>query len=423
MLHPYNYPIGNGNNVINTAYKEITAIEADCTISNSSVDGVKELIKDNKINFQADNGCISGLNGWNNLFNSNLGSLEVTDLGSDKYTIRYTISGESISISPNSDYSVQFQIQDNSIKVTELRIFGEAGEGSGSGGSGKNIQDILCQNISNKNETISLTFYYATGNSETIDTTFNADDRINTGSLNKSNVVGVKIVGKDGLSFQATVRESDSVPAFGGWWEDVSGTTPKTFGECNDSVSEPTQPSTDPSEEEPESDLLDLVIADDGTIKIPNQKPGTNISIIAEKIWADDTGFESLRPEEISVTLKRKLPDGSGDNSFDEHTATLNAANQWKATWSGLPRLVDENGGDVESNQYKYYVDEINAPTNYRVEYSENNEGLSANGTITITNTLKTKKNLPMFPARLWFLNHLIIREHLKSSLKTRIIR
>lgn len=158
------------------------------------------------------------------------------------------------------------------------------------------------------------------------------------------------------------------------------------------STPEPTtQPSTDPSEEEPESDLLDLVIADDGTIKIPNQKPGTNISIIAEKIWADDTGFESLRPEEISVTLKRKLPGGSGDNSFDEHTATLNAANQWKATWSGLPRLVDENGGDVESNQYKYYVDEINAPTNYRVEYSENNEGLSANGTITITNTLKTK--------------------------------
>ena len=60
IVHPYNYPIGNGNNVINTAYKEITAIEADCTISNSSVDGVKELIKDNKINFQADNGCISG---------------------------------------------------------------------------------------------------------------------------------------------------------------------------------------------------------------------------------------------------------------------------------------------------------------------------------------------------------------------------
>lgn len=157
------------------------------------------------------------------------------------------------------------------------------------------------------------------------------------------------------------------------------------------STPEPTEPPSQPPTEEPESDLLDLVIADDGTIKIPNQKPGTNISIIAEKIWADDTGFESLRPEEISVTLKRKLPDGSGDNSFDEHTATLNAANQWKATWSGLPRLVDENGEDVESNQYKYYVDEINAPTNYRVEYSENNEGLSANGTITITNTLKTK--------------------------------
>lgn len=227
-------------------------------------------------------------------------------------------------------------------------------------GNSTNVQDIILQNANNsfKNTKFNITFTYSDGTSQTkTDVGVSDGSRLDISGLTNQNVTGVKI-------------------------EAIVATAPEPTTEA------PTAP---PSSED-ETELLNLEIADDGTIKIPNQKSGTNISIIAEKVWANDTGFESLRPEEISVTLKRKLPDGSGDNSFDEHTATLNAANQWKATWSGLPRLVDENGEDVESNQYKYYVEEIDAPANYDVSYSENNEsGLSATGTITITNTLKTK--------------------------------
>lgn len=227
-------------------------------------------------------------------------------------------------------------------------------------GNSTNVQDIILQNANNsfKNTKFNITFTYSDGTSQTkTDVGVSDGSRLDISGLTNQNVTGVKI-------------------------EAIVATAPEPTTEA------PTAPPS--SEDEPE--LLDLEIADDGTIKIPNQKLGMKkITITAQKVWEDDTGFESLRPKEITVTLKRKLPDGTVDSAFGQ-PIKLNDANKWKAAIPGLDILVDENGTNDASNQYKYYVEENSVPENYEVRYSENNtSGLSASGTIEVINKLNTK--------------------------------
>lgn len=268
--------------------------------------------------------------------------------------------------------------------------------GSSSSNSGKKIQDIVCSEISDMNAIVDVTFYYAEGEPKTINTNFYStqwDKGINIDSLSKENVVGVKIVGKDNLDFKVTVRENNSTPAFGNWDEIVSGTTPKTFGNCNDVTSTPApEPNPDPIDPEEKEDLAVRVSGD--IIKIPNKKSGDEITITVEKKWVNDDGFESLRPESIEVQLKRKKSNGSEDDEFNKDTtykATLDNDHEWKNSWSGLDRL--ETSGDEDSS-YIYYVEEIGAIENYTVSYDNNGDGkndtLTSGGTLKITNTLNT---------------------------------
>lgn len=289
----------------------------------------------------------------------------------------------------------KFKLQNNSydigLDIKEVRIYGEEGESSGGGGNNTppsaeitirktdsecafgnwwenfsnpheksgastHIQDIIFQNANDsfKNAKFDITFTYSDGTTNKRSNAIVNGDRIDINGLNQDNVTGVKI---EIVTSQETTSSSES-------------DTPETTTTAD-------------------NELLDLELDEEnGVIKIPNQKPGTNIKITAQKEWANDTGFESLRPESISVTLKRKLPNGTVDNSFND-AKTLTSPD-WKAEWS-VPRLVDENGADAESNQYKYYVEEnVTSNSYYDVSYSDNNEpGLSTAGTITITNTLQ----------------------------------
>lgn len=413
VIHPYNYPIGNGNNNITTAYKDITAIEAICKISNSSVDGVKSLISDKKINLQADNNCISGLGGWDPLFNSNLGTLEVTSLGNDEYLISFKIKdGNTISITPTSnDWSVQFQIQDNSVQVTELRIYGEAGEGSGSGGSDNtpasaeitirqedsnsalmngnwwekfdtsqstvfertgeavHIQDIIFQNANNsfKNTKFNITFTYSDGttqqkqNASIVNT-----DRIDIGGLSQDNVTGVKIEAIIEQPAQTTTSDTSS-------------------GDSTETTTTPV--------------ALNVTVEGD-MIKIPNNTQGDKTTISVEKKWADSVKkFPELKPASIQVKLNRYKDDGTTlDNpTTDFEVKTLNEANGWKASWTDLDSKYTDSDGTEK--YYKYMVVEETNLQNYEnPTYLPN--APTASGTIEITNTPET---IEITAEKIWF--------------------
>lgn len=305
----------------------------------------------------------------------------------------------------------KFKLQNNSygdgLEVKEVRIYGEAGSSSGSGGSTPtpyNIKNIMFNANGSLPNIEQVTFYYSDKDPQSISNVSISDSGewdhyFDLSGLNMQNVIGIKIkTGNTGDDWKKIIiRDTNDSLILGTTWDDnnaikLSKNEEKLLG--FDKMPEPTSPQPDdPPAGDTEGELLDLSVGEDGVIKIPNQKPGVNISIEVEKVWAGDEGFESLRPENISVTLKRKLPNGTEDASFNDasYTAELSSTNNWKKTWSNLPRLANENGEDAEANWYKYYVVENIECANYKVAYSENNStGLSTGGKITITNTLET---------------------------------
>lgn len=393
IVHPYNYPISSGNNNMTTAYHNVRAIEAICNISGSSVSEVESLIKGNKINFQASEGCISGLNAWSNLFNSNLGTLKVEDLGNDEYSVMFLINDdtESISITPTSnDWSVQFQIGDNSIKVTEVRIYGESGSQGSSTVTPYNIKSVQYNSSGNVPTVNTLTFYYSDGSSSSInDVTLSGADwnyYFDLQNLSTENVIGIKVETGDGNNGNVIViHDQDGNMIFGTGWG-------KTNINANDSVLFGADKMPDTSSSGTDSDTddeLSLTI-ENNVIKIPNKKAGANMSVTVKKEWIEYDDFESLK-EPVTVTLKRKLPSGEVDTSFNSsaYTIVLNGSEPtpWHYKWSNLERFVDADKGENENNLYKYYVEEtVSNDAEFVVDYDGND--ITATGVITVKNTL-----------------------------------
>ena len=116
--------------------------------------------------------------------------------------------------------------------------------------------------------------------------------------------------------------------------------------------------------------------------------------IKVEKVWKDADGKVDTGPhDDITVTLKRKL-NGTVDESFSA-TLTLTRGNGWKVTYPDTGSLPETDGS---GNTYDYFVTEDAVPSGYSVMYSYVNKdgatqlehGVTAGGTATITNQLKT---------------------------------
>lgn len=117
--------------------------------------------------------------------------------------------------------------------------------------------------------------------------------------------------------------------------------------------------------------------------------------IKVEKVWKDADGNAMAAPQgSITVTLQRKVGNVV-DNDFSEKL-TLTKGNGWKVTYpdeGSLPETDDSSG-----TPYYYFVTEDSVPSGYNVTYSyvdkdgrtQSEHGVTAGGTATITNQLKT---------------------------------
>lgn len=120
--------------------------------------------------------------------------------------------------------------------------------------------------------------------------------------------------------------------------------------------------------------------------------------IKVEKVWKDADGNPMAAPKDsITVTLKRKVGgavDSTVDSTFNE-TLKLTQGNGWKVTYPDTGSLPETDGS---GNTYYYFVTEDAVPSGYSVMYSYVNKdgatqlehGVTAGGTATITNQLKT---------------------------------
>lgn len=238
--------------------------------------------------------------------------------------------------------------------------------------------------------TFDVTFYYTNKSSVTKEGLNVVTEGENgfieiSGNLDPKNVKGIKI--KPNGSYNGTIviqkvgqGETGWDPILGtGWATNLSDLQQSGDGWYSAGTTTEYQGTSD------DSNLLDAEV-DGDTIKIPNQRAGAKTNITVEKKWEGDTGFESLRPESVSVKLMRKLPGGTVDENFTgaEYTVVLNSTGGWKHTWLDLPTFIDGGSSDDNSTWYKYYVVENDCPDYYE---STSNEGIS---NLTVTNTLKT---------------------------------
>ena len=102
------------------------------------------------------------------------------------------------------------------------------------------------------------------------------------------------------------------------------------------------------------------------TVGLTAKLEETEITVI--KQWQDSNNQDGMRPSSIEVILK--------NGSTEVERATLNEANKWTYTFTGLMKK-DENGADI-----KYTVEEAQVPTGYQKQIVEN-----PTGTFTIINS------------------------------------
>ncbi len=115
----------------------------------------------------------------------------------------------------------------------------------------------------------------------------------------------------------------------------------------------------------------EVVIQETGTkFIITNTYNPLTVSKTVEKRWEDNENSDRLRPASVQVRL---LADGNQADVKDA-VVTLNASNNWKYTWNGLP--VNRNGEAIS-----YTVEEINVPAGYSATVAVDGD------TITVTNT------------------------------------
>ena len=111
---------------------------------------------------------------------------------------------------------------------------------------------------------------------------------------------------------------------------------------------------------------------DSGKTIITNTHEVEKVEYSVEKKWNDNNNQDGKRPGSIQVQLK------TGTANIDE-AKTLNSANDWKYTWTNLPKY--ENGKEI-----KYTVEEV-VPEGYTASYNTEKEGKTI-----ITNTYETEK-------------------------------
>ena len=168
----------------------------------------------------------------------------------------------------------------------------------------------------------------------------------------------------------------------------------------------------------------------DATISVTNTVYETkNITVNVEKKWNPTTVPNGVSG--VVVELQRKASNSNNWTAYPENDTTksqqtLNDSNSWHASWSDLPNQNADSTGRIS---YTYRVVEVgyvkadgtkvaiqnnafalakdtqgNADGLYRVSYQ--NQELTADGTVTITNKYETLKSIELTPEKKWEGDH-----------------
>ena len=117
----------------------------------------------------------------------------------------------------------------------------------------------------------------------------------------------------------------------------------------------------------------------DPCFEFPDIQDNITIDITVKEIW--------ILPGADKITAEYDQDLSSQSKTYG--SVTLNSGNSWKHTWSNLPkRYTTTEGYDI---LYDYVVEEVNPPSGFSVNYT-NNAGIQS-GEIIITNVKNTKQD------------------------------
>ena len=105
----------------------------------------------------------------------------------------------------------------------------------------------------------------------------------------------------------------------------------------------------------------------------------TDISV--SKVWKDNNNEQGVRPSSIRVSLYQSTDSTVTTSDKLVSTKTLNASNNWKASWTDLEHT---NG----NTQYWYAVYEVSVPQFYKVSYKQP-ASVEGDTSATVTNTIQ----------------------------------
>lgn len=126
--------------------------------------------------------------------------------------------------------------------------------------------------------------------------------------------------------------------------------------------------------------------------KIINTKTKTT-SVSVNKVWKDNDNEKAKRPNSVKVGLYQN------DQAYNNQVVTLSSANEWKHTWTDLPKF------DSNNVEYKYTVKELSELSGYESSVSvidnKNGEtGIKFN--ITNTYTGKETEKVSKTVTKIW---------------------
>ncbi|MGN1036581.1 MAG: glycoside hydrolase family 9 protein, partial [Ruminococcus sp.] len=299
------------------------------------------------------------------------------------------------------------------LNVTEIRFFfDESGSSSGaSSGGGSSISSenstIIKFNNFNVGNGTDYTFDFGTDYANQKVIKVEIDHTNSSGAIqfkpNNNQVLQQPVSGTNTTIIDANsisdfnVGSNGTIPVTW-WWVNISEIrfyfAKDTTGN-NSGNTDPETPSTGGGESENTSNNTEEGAIDKDTnapagyvgLIAKNSPMGDKTSITVKKNWVDDTGYETLRPDKITVQLYRSTSQNLKPNELTDEmksgdSVTIQDSNgKWEHTWTNLETK------DSEEHTYYYYVKEVTDLSDYTVSYDNN--GITY-GDVQIKNTLKT---------------------------------
>ena len=113
----------------------------------------------------------------------------------------------------------------------------------------------------------------------------------------------------------------------------------------------------------PKGYYFSAIVTEGEITTLTNSYKPEETSVSVQKVWNDDGNRDGIRPDSITVTL---YAEAEGVAKHEVKQVTLNEANNWTATVSGLAKYVRVKQGDEEySKLYTYTWEEENVPAGY----------------------------------------------------------